>query len=64
MVKLRRRALAYLYFEDEPGAASCGSPDYVRRGVAYRRQHRQAARAIEHARREEQFLKSGAGERT
>jgi hypothetical protein len=36
-------ALAYVYFEDEPGRISGDSAD-ARRGAAHRREHRQAAR--------------------
>jgi hypothetical protein len=38
-------ALAYVYFEDEPGRAIGGSPDDARRSTAHRGQHRQAAGA-------------------
>jgi hypothetical protein len=39
------QALAYVYFEDEPGGSLGGAPPHPRRGVAHRRQHRQAVRA-------------------
>ena len=36
-------ALAYVYFEDEPGRRAAAQTDDPRRGPADRRQHRQAA---------------------
>ena len=39
------QALAYVYFEDEPGGSLGGAPPHPRRGVEHRREHRQAAGA-------------------
>ncbi len=38
-----RHALAYVYFENEPGRRAAGEPADQRRSAAHRRQHRQAA---------------------
>jgi hypothetical protein len=37
------QAHAYVYFEDEPGGSLAGTPPHPRRGVAHRRERRQAA---------------------
>jgi hypothetical protein len=37
------KALAYVYFEEEPGRPRGGGADHRRRGPAHRRHHRQAA---------------------
>src|SRR6516165_7802078 len=43
------RCVAYVYFEDEPGTTLGGASAHPRRGAAHRRQHRQAAGAVEQA---------------
>jgi len=42
------QALAYVYFEvEEPGRRAAAPPAHPRRGVAHRREHRQAAAGAE-----------------
>ena len=43
------QALAYAYFEDEPGRRAAAKTPHPRRGAAHRRQHRQAAGAAAQA---------------